>query len=55
MSLKVLNYVKATVSAERNTKSSFEQEAPVKVLDRNLNKLDVLINPETVNVKVDIK
>lgn len=49
-----IEYVKATVSAERNTKSAFEQESPVKVLDRNLNKLDLLVIPDTVNVKVDI-
>lgn len=49
-----IEYVKATVSAERNMKTAFQQEASVKVLDRNLNKLDVSINPDMVNVKVDI-
>ncbi|RUL53526.1 MULTISPECIES: YbbR-like domain-containing protein [Lysinibacillus] len=50
-----ISYVKATVSAEGGLKSSFEQEAAVKVLDSNLNKLDVTIDRETVKVKVDIK
>ena len=35
-------------------KQSFTQEATVKVLDRDLNKLDVTIEPEIVKVQVDI-
>ena len=38
----------------RVSKKTFAQEAAVKVLDRDLNKLDVTIEPENVNVKVDI-
>ncbi|MGN7479502.1 CdaR family protein [Solibacillus silvestris] len=49
-----ISYVKATVTGEKNLKESFEQEATVKVLDRDLNKLDVRISPDKVKVKVDI-
>lgn len=49
-----ISYVKATVSGESDLKASFDQEATVKVLDRDLNKLDVRISPEKVKVKVDI-
>lgn len=50
-----ISYVKATVTGEDGINSSFKQEANVKVLDNNLNKLDVTIEPETVIVNVDIK
>ena len=50
-----ISYVKATVTGEPGIKSSFEQEANVKVLNADLNRLDVVIEPEKVNVKVDIK
>ncbi|RKQ13997.1 CdaR family protein [Ureibacillus endophyticus] len=50
-----ISYVKATVTGEKGIKASFEQEAAVKVLDSNLNKLDVTIEPATVNVIVDIR
>lgn len=49
-----ISYVKATISGEQGIKQSFEQEATVKVLDRDLNKLDVRVSPEKVKVKVDI-
>lgn len=49
-----ISYVKATVSGDKDLDKSFEQEAAVKVLDRDLNKLDVSINPDKVNVKVEI-
>lgn len=49
-----ISYVKATVTGEKGIKESFSQEAAVKVLDRDLNKLDVIIEPGTVNVQVDI-
>ncbi|MEG0473603.1 MAG: CdaR family protein [Solibacillus sp.] len=49
-----ISYVKATVTGEKGIKESFEQEATVKVLDRDLNKLDVQVSPEKVKVKVDI-
>ncbi|MEK4427429.1 CdaR family protein [Solibacillus sp. FSL K6-1523] len=49
-----ISYVKATVTGEKGMKASFEQGATVKVLDRDLNKLDVQVSPEKVKVKVDI-
>ncbi|MFJ5767557.1 YbbR-like domain-containing protein [Lysinibacillus sp. NPDC093210] len=49
-----ISYVKATVTGEQGLKQSFSQEAAVKVLDRDLNKLDVTIEPEKVKVRVDI-
>ena len=47
-------YVKAMLSGESGVTESFNKEAPVKVLDRDMNKLDITINPSTVQVKVDI-
>ncbi|MFY0521342.1 YbbR-like domain-containing protein [Lysinibacillus sp. UGB7] len=49
-----ISYVKATVTGEQGLNQSFTQEAAVKVLDRDLNKLDVTIEPESVKVQVDI-
>lgn len=49
-----ISYVKATVTGDKGIEKSFEQQATVKVLDRDLNKLDVQVNPEKVNVKVEI-
>ncbi|KOS66863.1 hypothetical protein AEA09_15255 [Lysinibacillus contaminans] len=49
-----ISYVKATVKGEEGLNQSFSQDADVKVLDRDLNKLDVLIEQGSVNVKVDI-
>ncbi len=50
-----ISFVKATVSSEPGVNESFEQEARVRVLDRDLNKLDLLIEPESVKVKVEIE
>lgn len=50
-----ISFVKATVSKDANIQESFEQEATVRVLDRDLNKLDIEMTPETVRVKVDIE
>ncbi len=49
-----ISFVKATVSGEEGINKSFEQEAKVRILDRDLNKLDVTIVPENVIVKVDV-
>lgn len=49
-----ISYVKATVTGEKGMNQSFEQEANVKVLDRELNKLDVQISPEKVKVKIEM-
>ena len=49
-----ISFVKATVSGENGINESFEQQAKIRVLDRDLNKLDVSIAPETVTVKVEV-
>ncbi|WP_036146395.1 YbbR-like domain-containing protein [Lysinibacillus sp. BF-4] len=48
-----ISYVKATVAGD-NSKESFTQNADVRVLDKELNKLDVEVNPKTVKVDIDI-
>ncbi|MGR6899520.1 CdaR family protein [Rummeliibacillus sp. BSL5] len=47
-------YIKAMLSSDGNINESFTKDAPVKVLDRDMNKLDVSVTPATVSVKVDI-
>ncbi|WP_042477760.1 CdaR family protein [Bacillus ndiopicus] len=49
-----INYVKASIKAEDGITQSFKQQANVKVLDRDLNKLDVTIQPEAVEINVEI-
>lgn len=49
-----INYVKATVSAENGVAKTFEKSAGVKIFDRDLNILNVDVEPKTVKVKVDI-
>lgn len=49
-----ISYVKATVSAENGVSESFEKSAGVKIFDRDLNILNVDVEPKTVKVKVDI-
>lgn len=49
-----ISYVKATVTGEKGISETFDQAATVKVLDRDLNKLDVTINPEKVKVHVEV-
>ena len=48
-----ISYVKATVAGD-NSKEHFTQNADVRVLDKELNKLDVEVNPKTVKVDIDI-
>jgi len=50
-----ISYVKATVTGESGIKESFEQEANVRVLNADLNRLDVLVEPAVVKVSVDVK
>lgn len=50
-----ISYVKANVTEDDGLTESFEQMADVRVLDRDLNKLDIEISPEKVKVNVDIK
>ncbi|PJK16033.1 hypothetical protein CQS04_12430 [Chryseomicrobium excrementi] len=53
--IEAISFVKATVSGEEGLDESFTQEARVRVLDRELNKLDVIVEPEVVNVTVEIE
>ena len=50
-----ISFVKVSVSGENDIKKSFEQKGRVRVLDRDLNKLNVSIEPEEVTVKVDVE
>ena len=50
-----ISFVKATVSGEEGINKSFEQQSNIRVLDKDLNKLDVSIVPEHVTVKVEIE
>ncbi len=50
-----ISYVKATVNSEEGITESFKKDANVKVLDSSLNKLDVTIEPEVVNVNVEVR
>ncbi|WP_391118385.1 YbbR-like domain-containing protein [Psychrobacillus sp. L3] len=50
-----IGYVKATIEGEQGINKSFEQEARVRVLDKDLNKLDVSIEPKTVQVRVKVE
>lgn len=49
-----ISYIKANVTGRNDIKESFQQKTNVKVLDGNLNSLDVLVNPDNVNVKVNV-
>ena len=53
--VEAISFVKATVSGEQGINESFEQQASVRVLDRDLNKLDVIIEPQEVTVSVEIE
>ena len=50
-----ITYVKATVEAKEKWKNSVTKEATVQVLDKDLNKLDVTVEPSTVKVTIPIK
>lgn len=49
-----ISFVKASVTGEKGITKSFEQQARVRVLDKDLTKLNVTIVPEQVNVKVEV-
>ncbi|MDR4944969.1 CdaR family protein [Neobacillus cucumis] len=51
----LISYVKATLESNDNLKESISKEAPIQVLDKDFNKLNVSVDPETVNVTVPIK
>ncbi|MCM3638474.1 CdaR family protein [Sporosarcina luteola] len=50
-----ISFVKVSATGDTGINKSFEQKARVRVLDRDLNKLDVTIVPEEVTVKVEVK
>ena len=50
-----ISYVKATVAGEEGINKSFEQDATVKVLNADLNRIDVVVQPEKVKVNVEIE
>ncbi|RFU61024.1 CdaR family protein [Peribacillus glennii] len=49
-----ISYVKAIVELNRGITDTVQQKAKVQALDRDLNKLDVLIDPEAVTVSVQV-
>ena len=49
-----ISFVKASVTADKEINKSFEQQARVRVLDKDLTKLNVTIVPEQVSVNVEI-
>jgi YbbR domain-containing protein len=53
--VEAISFVKVSVSGEPGIKKSFEQKGSVRVLDRDLNKLDVEIDPKDVSVKVEVE
>ncbi|REB07875.1 hypothetical protein DVB69_07765 [Sporosarcina sp. BI001-red] len=50
-----INFVKVSVTGDNGINKSFEQKGRVRVLDRDLNKLNVSIEPEEVTVKVHVE
>ena len=50
-----ISFVKATVGGEQGINKTFTQEASVKVLDKDLSKLNVTIEPAQVDVTVKLK
>ncbi|MBE6185587.1 CdaR family protein [Heyndrickxia ginsengihumi] len=49
-----ISYVKATLETSKPINSTVSQQAKVRVLDKNLNKLDVVVEPSTVEVTVPV-
>lgn len=50
-----ITYVKATIEGKDTINDSITREAQVQVLDKELNKLNVVVEPETVEVTIPIK
>ena len=50
-----ITYVKATIDANGLISDTIKQEARVTVLDRELNKLDVIVEPQIVTVRFQLK
>lgn len=53
--VEAINFVKVSATGDNGINKSFEQKERVRVLDRDLNKLDVTIEPEEVTVKVEVE
>ena len=52
--IEAISFVKASITGDKEINKSFEQQARVRVLDKDLTKLNVTIVPEQVTVKVEI-
>jgi YbbR domain-containing protein len=50
-----ITYVKATLDLKQPVNDTISKDAHIKVLDRDLNKLDVIVDPETVKVTIPVK
>lgn len=50
-----INYVKATVDIKGPIKETVRREAQILVFDRDMNKLDVIVDPGTVEVVIPVK
>lgn len=50
-----ISYVKATLDVKGPIQDTLKQEAEILVLDQELNKLDVVVEPRTVEVTIPIK
>jgi len=50
-----ISYVKATLEEKGKLKDTITKEARIQVLDKELNKLDVVVDPGTVKVTIPIK
>ncbi|MDQ6595493.1 YbbR-like domain-containing protein [Bacillus salipaludis] len=50
-----ISYVKATLNVKDQINKTISQEANIQVLDRDLNKLDVEVDPSTVRVTIPVK
>ncbi|QED45997.1 CdaR family protein [Cytobacillus dafuensis] len=50
-----ISYVKAVVNVKRPIKETVRREAQIQVLDRDMNKLDVMLNHDTVDVIIPVK
>lgn len=53
--LEKISYVKATLDVKGPIQDTLKQEAEILVLDQQLNKLDVVVEPKTVEVTIPIK
>ena len=50
-----ITYVKATLEEKGKLKETISEEANIQVLDKDLNKLNVVVDPETVEITIPIK